>query len=197
MGRNHDPSPVERDWSVPRFLFVGRDWVGKNGAGVMRAFARLRSEIPEARLDVVGDPPLHAPGVTGHGPLRLNVPAERARAEVLFQRATCFVMPSHFEASAIVYAEAAAAGLPSIGTSVGGSRELIGDGGRLVDPADDDDLLDAMRALAEPGTAERLGALSLERSALFTWRAVAERLLRALALPGASPAGLAPFLERL
>ncbi len=164
----------------------------------MRAFARLRSEIPEARLDVVGNhPPLHAPGVTGHGPLRLNVPAERARAEVLFQRATCFVMPSHFEASAIVYAEAAAAGLPSIGTSVGGSRELIGDGGRLVDPADDDDLLDAMRALAEPGTAERLGALSLERSALFTWRAVAERLLRALALPGASPAGLAPFLERL
>ena len=32
----------ERDWSRPRFLFVGMDWARKNGAGVLRAFARLR-----------------------------------------------------------------------------------------------------------------------------------------------------------
>ncbi len=197
VGRNHDPSPAERDWSVPRFLFVGRDWAGKNGAGVVRAFSRLRSELPEARLDVVGShPPIAAAGITGHGPLRLNVPAERARAEALFGRATCFVMPSHFEASAIVYTEAAAAGLPSIGTGVGGSKELIGDGGRIVDPSDDDGLLDAMRALADPGTAARLGAIALERSRLFTWRAVSERLLRALALPGVPADELAPAIPR-
>src|SRR5438445_719617 len=83
-----------------------------------------------------------------------------------------------------------AAGRPCIGTSIGGSGELIGEAGRLVDPGDDDALVAAMHELADPATAARLGALAQERSRLFTWRAVAVRLLRALDFPGA----LAEFL---
>jgi glycogen synthase len=182
VGRNHSAPPeVERDWSEPRLLFVGLDWERKNGAGVLRAFARLRAELPGARLDLVGGhPPIDAPGVTGHGILRLDVPEQHDRLERLFAESTCFVMPSHSEASAIAYVEAAAAGLPSIGTSQGGSDYLIGDGGLIVDPADDDALLDAMRRLSDPETAERMGAAARRRSALFTWPAVARRLLRAL-----------------
>ena len=182
IGYNHVAPAVERDWSEPRFLFVGLDWPRKNGAGVLRAFARLRAELPAARLDVVGGhPPIDQPGVTGHGILRLDLPEQHDRLERLFAGATCFVMPSHSEASAIAYVEAAAAGLPSIGTSAGGSDYLIGDGGLIVDPGDDDALLGAMRRLAEPETAARMGAAAKRRSELFSWNAVAGRLLDALA----------------
>jgi glycosyltransferase involved in cell wall biosynthesis len=183
FGRNLSPAPVERNWSTPKFLFVGRDWERKNGAGVLAAFARLRQEMSSATLDVVGEhPELDVEGVTGHGPLRLTVAAERERLNRLFQRATCFVMPSRHEPFGLVYLEAAAAGIPSIGTTVGGTREAIGEGGRLVDPNDPAALVAAMRKLADGDAAARLGALARQRAPLFTWRAVAARLMRALGL---------------
>jgi glycosyltransferase involved in cell wall biosynthesis len=182
VGRNHTAPPsVPRDWTTPRFLYVGMDWERKNGAGILRAFARLRDELPAARLDLVGvHPDVDLPGVTGHGILRLDVEEEHARLERLFAESTCFVMPSHTEASAIAYVEAGAAGLPSIGTTSGGSDYLIGDGGVVVDPTDDAALLDAMRRLSDPETARRLGAAARLRSEMFTWPAVARRLLDAL-----------------
>lgn len=181
VGRNHTAPEAARDWSRPRFLFVGMDWLHKNGPMVLRAFARLREERPDARLDVVGrHPPLDAPGVTAHGVLRLDVPEQSERLERLFAQATCFVMPSQYDASAIAYVEAADAGLPSIGTSNGGSDYLIGDGGVVVDPRDEGALLAEMRRLADPETAARTGAAAKIRSELFTWSAVARRLVRAL-----------------
>ena len=181
VGMNHVAAPVDRDWTRPRFLFVGIDWERKNGAGVLRAFARLREEVSGARLDLVGGhPPLDQPGAVGHGVLRLDVPHERERVEALYEQATCFVMPSHVEAAGIAYVEAAAAGLPSIATSVGGSNYLVGDGGIIVDPHDDDALLAAMRTLADPETAARIGAQAHRRSRMFTWKAVAGRIVSAL-----------------
>src|SRR5919109_132591 len=138
-GRNYDPKPVERDWTRPRFFFMGYDWQRKNGPMVLRAFARLRAQIPDARLDVAGGHPrVDMEGVVGHGPLDFSDSRERARAEALFASATCFVMPSRYEPFGIVYVEAAAAAVPSIGTVFGGARDAIGDeGGLLVDPSDE------------------------------------------------------------
>ncbi|HWA54741.1 MAG TPA: glycosyltransferase family 4 protein [Solirubrobacterales bacterium] len=188
IGCNHMAPEVQRDWSEPRFLFVGLDWERKNGSGLLRAFARLREQLPSARLDLVGGhPPISQEGVTGHGVLRLDLPEQHERLGQLFAEATCFAMPSHSEASAIAYVEAGIAGLPSIGTSAGGSGYLIGEGGLIVDPGDDDALLEAMRRLADPTTAERMGAEARRRSQLFTWEAVAGRLLRALAGEVAEP----------
>lgn len=186
IGRNSDPTaPGDRDWSVPRFLFVGADWEGKNGPGLLRAFARLREEQPDARLDVVGaHPPIDAPGVHGHGVLRMGDAEEKARLERLFEAATCFVVPSHRDAAGIVYLEAAAAGLPVIGSAAGGARDLIGDGGCVVDPADDEALLAAMREFSVPAVAQARGNAGLARAPLYTWRAVAGRMARVLELPG-------------
>lgn len=195
MGRNHSPPSGPRNWEAPRFLFVGGDWERKNGAAVVRAFARLKREIASARLDLVGDHPrLDVEGVSGHGRLSMDVGAQRRRLEQLYASATCFVMASRHEPAGIAYLDAASAALPCIGATVGGSREIIGNGGRVVDPNDDEALVDAMRGLSDPGTAARVGRLAKQRSALYTWRAVAERILRALVLPGVSPASLSPFL---
>jgi glycosyltransferase involved in cell wall biosynthesis len=97
------------------------------------------------------------------------------------------VLPSRHEPLGIVYVEAAAAGVPSIGTSVGGSREVIGAGGRIVDPKNPREIVAAMRELAEPSVALEIGGRALKHSRLYTWRQVAERMLLAL---GINPPGI-------
>jgi glycosyltransferase involved in cell wall biosynthesis len=188
-GRNADVAPPPgRDWSTPRFLFVGNDWERKNGDGVLHAFRQVRAAHPAAQLDVVGGhPPIDIEGVTTHGRVDVHQREGKDRLEHLFGRATCFVMPSRIEPFGIVYVEAAAAGIPSIGTSVGGTATSIGDGGIRVDPADPGALVEAMTCLAEPDRARALGQKALARSEQFTWRKVAERLVRA---SGLAPEGL-------
>jgi glycosyltransferase involved in cell wall biosynthesis len=179
---SHDPRRVvERDWAAPRFLFVGFDWERKNGPRVLDAFARVRSRHPEATLDLVGGhPQIDQPGVTGHGVVRRDAAGGDLRIRELFDRATCFVMPSRFEPAGIVYNEAMACGLPIVGSTSGGARTLIGDAGIVVDPDDTAAIENAMTTLADPDTAERVGALAAARAPLFTWDAVAERLLGAI-----------------
>ena len=187
-------SPSGRDWSTPRFLFVGRDWARKNGDALVRAFVRLRERVPTATLDLVGDhPALSVDGVTGHGELSRADPGQRARLDALFGDATCLAVPSLLEPFGIVYLEAAAHGVPSIAGSAGGTGDSVGNGGILVDPADEGALLDAMARMADPGVASSLGRAALARAPLFTWDKVAERVVRALGLPGTGP-DLAPYL---
>jgi glycosyltransferase involved in cell wall biosynthesis len=197
FGRNFDPQPISRDWSTPRFLFAGYDWERKNGPMLLRAFSKLRVESPAAELHLVGSiPRVDAEGVTVHGRVDRKDPAGRQRMERLIEQATCFVMPSRYEPFGMVYVEAAAAGVPSIGTTVGGAADAIGAGGVVVDPADEGALLDAMRELSQPVRAASAGAAALERSHLFTWRAVAERVVRALNLADSPErhSSLAPYL---
>jgi len=95
----------------------------------------------------------------------------------------------------IVYAEAAAAGVPSIGSTAGGARTIIGDeGGRLTPPGDPAALEAAMLELCDPETARRMGEAARERAQAFTWDAVAGRMLRALAPPGVDLDDLPGFL---
>jgi len=190
LGRNVNPTAGERQWFPPRFLFFGLDWKRKNGAAVVRSFARLRTALPQAHLDVAGDhPPLDVDGVCGHGRV------SKDELAALYERATCFVMPSVFEPFGIAYVEAAAAGIPSIATSVGGTADSVGPGcGLIIDPHDESALLGAMRRLSDETSAAAMGAAALRRSQLFTWRKVAERLVRALRPPGTEQMDLADFL---
>jgi glycosyltransferase involved in cell wall biosynthesis len=182
VGRNHEPKPTQKDWSAPRYLFVGADWERKNGAAVVRAFADVHRRIHSARLDLVGEHPhVTQAGVHCHGWLSMGDSAHRSQLEALFEAATCFVMPSLYEPAGIVYAEAGSAGVPSIGTTVGGSADFVGDGGILVDPSSSDELTSAMVTLADPSKAEALGALARRHSMQFTWPKVAQRILDALA----------------
>lgn len=195
-GRNVSPEVSGgRDWGTPRFLFVGNSWERKNGPALVRAFAQVRTRWPQAELHLVGrHPAVSADGVTGHGQLSFARADERERLEELFRRATCLVVPSLIEPFGIVYVEAGTAGLPSIGTTVGGAATAIGPGGVLVDPHDGAGLFEAMARLTVPEEARRLGRAAREHSRAFTWRACAERVVRAFAPDFADRAGLASFL---
>jgi glycosyltransferase involved in cell wall biosynthesis len=180
LGANVEVDLVERDWSSPRFLFVGVDWERKRGAAVLEAFAAVRREHPSATLDLVGShDPVRAEGVTDHGLLALGSDGASRYAELL-RRSTCLVMPSTFEPYGIAYLDAAVAGIPSIGTTCGGAAEAIGGCGRVVDPADPDALVAAMAELADPEMARKLGERARSRREALSWRAVAERVLEAL-----------------
>jgi glycosyltransferase involved in cell wall biosynthesis len=184
LGCNLVVQPAARDWSQPRFLFIGMDWERKNGAAMVRAFERLRQDLPRATLDVVGNHPrLDAPHVTGHGVLRRDDAADRAVLTALLGSSTCFVMPSTYEPFGIAYAEAGLAGLPSIATSVGGARDAVGSpGGLFVAPDQPRELLEAMRTLCEPQLAKQLGEGSQRNAQLLSWPLVAGRILGALGL---------------
>jgi glycosyltransferase involved in cell wall biosynthesis len=192
LGPNRDVQPTERDWSTPRFLFVGKEFSRKNGPTLLRAFSELRSYHPAATLDIVGDHPrLDQEGVTGHGPLTLNRPTDVTKVNELFGRATCFVMPSLFEPAGMVFAEALAAGIGSIGPQNGGSATIIGDAGVTVPGENLGLLTQEMLRFCDPVEARTFGANARARAPLFTWRATAERVVRALALPGYENHGLA------
>lgn len=182
-GRNLDPQPAARKWWPPRYLFVGFDWPRKNGDAVLRAFRRLRESIPDARLDLAGGhPPVELAGVACHGRFDLRAPAQKRALERLFEAATCLVMPSLVEPFGMVYCEAAAAGIPSIGTTVGGAVDAVGTHGVCVDPKDQEALLAAMLSLAEPEVVQRLGRRAATGREETTWRAVAARALTAIGL---------------
>ncbi len=182
FGVNTPTQQRDRSWTPARFLFVGKDWRRKNGPMVLSAFRRVRGRFPAATLTVVSDhPPIEGPGVRseviGTG---LSSAQDRDKLVRLFEGSTCFVMPSKLEPFGIAYLEAAAAGIPSIGTRVGGAATAVGPGGMLVDPDDEDELVAAMSELADPDAARRLGEMAAEHAAGFSWPRVAERVLRTL-----------------
>ena len=196
-GRNADIAPPpDRDWSSPRFLFVGNDWERKNGEGILHAFKQLRVACPAAKLDVVGG---HPPSIW-RASRRTDASTCTNEREKL-DSSICSAAPllrhaAWIEPLGIVYVEAAAAGIASIGTAVGGTATAIGDAGIRVDPADPTALVEAMTCLAEPDRARTLGQRALAQSEeQFTWRKVAERLVRAsgLAPEGLEAAGRVPM----
>jgi glycosyltransferase involved in cell wall biosynthesis len=194
-GATHLAPARDRDWSRPVFLWIGSDWERKDGAGVVAAFAAVRERFPAAALHLVGrHPRLELPGVVEHGRLALDDPAARGELAGLLAAATCLVVPSHAEPAGIVYAEALAAGIPSIHGTAGGAGTIVGDAGIAVAPGDGRELREAMLALCDPERARGLGERARRRAPLFTWRAVSERLLRAVAPPGVALDGLAGFL---
>lgn len=172
---------VDRDWSTPHFLFVGLDWTRKNGSRVLAAFSRVRSRIPGATLDLVGGhPSVDQEGVTGHGRLYRNDADDLAVLKELYDRATCFVMPSIHEPGGVVFVEASAVGVGSIAGNRGGSRDFVADAGFVVDPFSEEQIVEAMVRMADPETAQRCGVRASQRSRKFTWNQVAGRLITAL-----------------
>jgi len=125
-------------------------------------------------------PPLDIDGVTGHGRLAFDDDRQRGRLAALFGSATCFVMPSFVEPFGITYVEAAAAGLPSIGTRVRGTTDSVGDGGVVVDLFVRGGHL--LRHASPGGSRDSPLARRCRQGPIcsFTWRKTAERVVRAI-----------------
>lgn len=86
-----------------------------------------------------------------------------------YRLADVFVMPSTGEGFGIVFLEAAAAGLPVVGGNRDGSVDALADGaiGTLVDPSDQQALVNALLERLEQGCGESRG---LERFSVPAFR---------------------------
>ena len=185
VGMGHRPRLLpgnQRNYEIPRFLFIGADWRRKNGAAVVAAFAQVRKSFPEATLDIVGQhPPLNEPGVTGHGFLPRESAEAQAELDRLLAHSTAFVLPSLFDPFGIAYLEAASSGLAVIATTCGGAAELLQDGAIGVDPYDHAALVRAMLYLADKDKAQMMGKRANTLAAEASWQAVGNRIIQAFA----------------
>jgi glycosyltransferase involved in cell wall biosynthesis len=169
----------------PTVLFVGVDFDRKGGQNVLEAFARLRRDIPDARLLLVGPRfPIDAPGVDNLGFLRKDDPSDWRRLEQAYNDADVFCLPTRYEPFGVAFIEAMFFGLPCIGTNVWAVPEMIvhEQTGLLVPPDSPDDLRSALhRLLSDRELSSRMGAAGRERALTqFTWDAVARRVSDAM-----------------
>lgn len=158
-------------------LFVGVDWRRKGGPDLLAAFALLRERFPDATLTIVGCAPPEARGVEGCTALGKLAAADVAAR---YRAASCFCMPSRLEPFGLVYLEAAHFALPIVATTVGDTADMVLDevNGLRVPPADPAALAEALaRVLADPVTAQRMGAAGAGMAHEWTWDAVAAQIL--------------------
>jgi len=131
---------------------------------VIEAMPRLIQHFPRLKYLVVGDgsdrPRLQATAVAAGVADRVIfagcIPESEKAAH--YNLADAYVMPSFGEGFGIVLIEAAACGIPVIGSRADGSREALLDGrlGRLIDPHCPDQLVEAVSsALARTGEKRR------------------------------------------
>lgn len=128
-------------------LFIGGDFPRKGGHDLLDAWVRADCSR-RADLILVTEWPLPVPlpaGVRVLTGIRANTPGWTA----VWRDADLFVMPTRNEAFGLVYQEAAAAGLPAIGTRLNAVPEIIEDGdtGLLVTPGDIPGLAAALEQL--------------------------------------------------
>ena len=172
-----------------RLLFVGYDWQRKGGDLVSGAVRQLVAEGMAISLDVVGcerpsgEPP--SPAIRFHGRIDKVRLDQRSLLQQLYADAHLFVMPTRAEAFGVVFAEAAAHGLPSIALRTGGvpSAVLHGQTGWLLDPAADAaDLAAAIRHIVDdPALYATLSANALADAAgRLNWQAWGQQIARAV-----------------
>ena len=132
---------------VPKVVFIGDDFLRKGGNDLLGAWREGRLH-ESAALDIVTNWPVPPPDLPGVRVLRSVAAYSRDWSDV-WKSADVFVLPTRHEAFATVFREAAAAGLPRIGTRITAIPETVRDGedGLLVRVGDRAELIDALRRL--------------------------------------------------
>lgn len=178
------PSPLPRAGNT--FITVGRMAAVKNHAMMIRAFARVVAQRPDARLQLVGDGPDRSALEALARELGVAPQVEflgfRHDVSELLGAADVFLMSSHYEGVSIAILEAMRAQLPTVGTRVGGIPETIEDGhsGLLVADNDAPAFAEAMLALlADPARRASMGRQAAERQRqAFSLEGAAQRYLQ-------------------
>lgn len=161
-------APPERgDGAPPRLIAIGNIRRPKDYPTLLSALARLREEMPNVQLDIVGQPDRDglyetlqtqvgalglSDAVTFHG--FVSDPAK------LLAAADCFVLASSEEGFSLATIEAMLAGVPVVATRSGGPQEILRDGetGVLV-PVRDPEVLAAGLARVLSGDRHEIGRM--------------------------------------
>jgi glycosyltransferase involved in cell wall biosynthesis len=185
------PAPSARRPGAFTVAFVGtlKPW---HGLDVLAgAFAALRTDVPDARLLVIGDGPgreglageLERLGVSAAVDWKGAVAPETVGTLLASAHATIAPYPAEGDAyfSPLKIVEGMAAGIPVVASAIGQAGELITDGrtGILCTAGDPAAFAAALTGLADaPDRSRRIGAAArAEVAAHHTWDAVAASIV--------------------
>jgi len=179
------PNP-HKDYTAPRILFVGIDFVRKGGPQLLRAFQIVHDALPDAELHIVGPAKLNNPPscVIFHGHLSKVDPGGMRELESLFRDCTLFVLPSLYEPFGIAPLEAMLYQLPCLVTDAWALRETVipGFNGDLVPKGSVEGLAEKLlQLLSKPDALATMGRQGRERVLRdYTWSAVVDRMSAAI-----------------
>jgi starch synthase len=173
----------DKDYTVPRALFVGFEFERKGGSRLLQAWPLVRKRVPGAELVIAG--PRRRPMGTLPAGVTWMGRCDRSTLGELYRSASLFVMPSLFEPWGHVFVEAMGHGLACVGTTGCAMPEIIEDGvtGRLVGADEAEPLADAVvELLSDPAKMAAMGGAAYERvQRERSWSHVVDRVLKHLA----------------
>jgi glycosyltransferase involved in cell wall biosynthesis len=177
----------------PLVLYVGSLFNRRHVSVLVRAFAALARELPEARLAIVGENRTHpredpdalarSLGIADRVSIRSYVPDTELAS--LYRRAAAFAFLSTYEGFGLTPLEALAAGVPIVVYDTPVAREVYADSAIYVREGDTDGVTRALRTLltddaARAGLRRRAEAL-LPR---YSWARTADLTLDAVLRAG-------------
>jgi glycosyltransferase-like protein len=170
----------------PVFATIGGIESRKNSIAILEAFARVRVQLPHARLVIAG-----GASVLDHGSYRAAFDARVAELDLgaeirllgvldddgiarVLHAADAFVFPSLVEGFGLVVLEARAAGLPVVTSSIAPFTEYLGAADAdFARPDDAASIAGAMLRAIDPVARERARRAGPAFAARFTWDASA------------------------
>ncbi len=164
------------------FLFIGALSARKGLPLLLQAWDQLKATNAELWIAGPGTVPDQTRRSSPDSVKWLG-PVSRQRLPGIFQRSHVFVFPSYFEGLAQVQIEAAACGLPVIGTTASGAAEIIADGetGYIIDPGNLEQLVERLREfIARPQLAREMREQAKIKRAALSWSAYGDRWSRIL-----------------
>jgi glycosyltransferase involved in cell wall biosynthesis len=181
-GRDEPPDlhGLEKE-RVPTFLFVGRLAANKRPDHAVEAFRTIKSELPSARLWLVGTGPLEDE-LARTLPEDATLLGRLPRHELYARMATahCLIMPSVREGWGMVVVEANSVGTPAVGYDVAGIRDSIRDGRTGVLATAGDPMALATHAISlvtDEGRYEAMVSAAMDWAESFSWERTADGLM--------------------
>jgi len=177
---------VRARYQVPeRFiLVVGTREPRKNLPALIKAYRRMR-KANETRLGLV------IVGRRGWNTQEFESDLQNDQEQIiltgfvphsdlvaLYNLAEMFVLPSLYEGFGLPPLEAMACGCPAIVSNRGSLPEVVGDAAVLIDPENQDAMVEAIRRLeSNPSLREDLAKRGMERTKEFSWKIAAGKML--------------------
>lgn len=163
----------------PYILHVGNRSSYKDGATLLRAFARIAARFPDHVLFLVGGGPLtqdEASFIASHGLERRVVQRSLGDDEVAaaYRQAEVTVFPSRYEGFGLPAVEAMACGSPLVLTDTSSLPEVGGAAARYFAPGDDAALAAILtELLGDISQQQQLRLAGFDQAAKFTWNGYA------------------------
>ncbi len=164
-------------------LFVGRLSDEKGVMELPALLTRVRSEVPSARLVVVGSGPAEE-RLRAAMPGGVFIPwVETAKLAEIYAAADLLVLPSRFDTFGCVVVEALASGLPVVAYRAKGPKDIIEDGVSGYTVSSEEELATAaVQILKDRDLQARMRAAGIARAAAYEPARIVDELLSHLGL---------------